>query len=108
MLRQAFSTSSRALRSAPRLAANQPLLRPQFQNAPAAWSLRAAQPAVARWYSDAKEAPAEGEKAEAKEGAGETDAVAELKKSLETKEAEARDWKVGQYGIIALQANIVC
>lgn len=97
MLRQAFSTSSRALRSAPRLAASQPLLRTQFQRAPAAWLSRAAQPAVARWYSDAKEAPAEGEKAEkaeAKEEAGETDAVAELKKSLEAKDAEARDWKV--------------
>lgn len=97
MLRQAFSTSSRALRSAPRLAASQPLLRTQFQRAPAAWSSRAAQPAVARWYSDAKEAPAEGEKAEkseAKEEAGETDTVAELKKSLEAKDAEARDWKV--------------
>lgn len=97
MLRQALTTSSRALRSAPRLGANQPLLRTQFQNnAPAAWSIRAAQPTVARWYSDAKEAPAEGEKAEteAKEGAGETDAVAELKKSLEAKDAEARDWKV--------------
>ncbi|KAF5137448.1 GrpE, mitochondrial [Metarhizium anisopliae] len=96
MLRQAFSTSSRALRSAPRLAASQPLLRTQFQRAPAAWSSRVAQPAVARWYSDAKEAPAEGEKAEkseAKEEAGETDAVAELKKSLEAKDAEARDWK---------------
>ncbi|KAK9441943.1 mitochondrial co-chaperone GrpE [Metarhizium brunneum] len=96
MLRQAFSTSSRALRSAPRLAASQPLLRTQFQRAPAAWSSRAAQPAVARWYSDAKEAPAEGEKvekSEAKEEAVETDAVAELKKSLEAKDAEARDWK---------------
>ncbi|KJK80954.1 hypothetical protein H634G_03487 [Metarhizium anisopliae BRIP 53293] len=96
MLRQAFSTSSRALRSAPRLAASQPLLRTQFQRAPAAWSSRATQPAVARWYSDAKEAPAEGEKAEkseAKEEAGETDTVTELKKSLEAKDAEARDWK---------------
>lgn len=95
MFRQAFSTSSRALRSAPRLAANQPLLRTQFQAAPAAFSLRTAQPAVARWYSDAKENAAEGEKAEAKEGSGETDAVAELKKNLEAKDAEAREWKVG-------------
>ncbi|TWU78724.1 Mitochondrial matrix cochaperone [Metarhizium rileyi] len=93
MLRQAFSTSSRALRSASRLTASQPLLRTQIQNAPAAWSLRAAQPVIARWYSDAKEAPAEGEKAEAKDDAPETDAVAELKKSLEAKDAEARDWK---------------
>lgn len=98
MLRQALSSSSRALRSAPRLATSSaPLLRSQFQNAPAATSLRAFQPVLSsRWYSDAKEAPAEGEKAEgAKEEAnGESGVVAELKKSLETKEAEARDWKV--------------
>lgn len=101
MLRQAFSTSSRALRSAPRLAANQPMLRTRFQNAPAAWSSRTAQPVVARWYSDAKETPAEGdkaesEKAEPKEAAGESDALAEVKKNLEAKDAEARDWKVRQ------------
>ena len=97
MLRQAFSTSSRALRSAPRFAVKQPLLRPQIQNAPAAWSSRAAQPTVARWYSDAKEAPAEpqGEKASgSSEANGDADALSELKKTLETKEAEARDWKV--------------
>ncbi|KAG5938422.1 hypothetical protein E4U59_003785 [Claviceps monticola] len=105
MLRQAFSTSSRALRSATRIAANQPTLRTTFHNAPAAWSLRTTQqtqPGLARWYSDAKETPAEGEKAEkaetaekteAEEGTGEPDALAELKKQLETKEAEVRDWK---------------
>ncbi|KAG5920748.1 hypothetical protein E4U61_007548 [Claviceps capensis] len=105
MLRQAFSTSSRALRSATRIATNQPTLRTPFHNAPATWSLRTtqqAQPGLARWYSDAKEPPAEGEKAEkaetaekteAEEGAGEPDALAELKKQLETKEAEVRDWK---------------
>jgi len=112
MLRQVVSTSSRALRSAPRVAANLPALRTPVQNTPAAWSLRRtvqAQPAVARWYSDAKEAPAEGNKAEkadeseakeaketkdTQEGADESDALAELKKNLETKEAEVRDWKV--------------
>lgn len=106
MLRQAFSTSSRALRSATRIAANQPTLRTPFHNAPPAWSLRTTQqtqPGLARWYSDAKETPAEGEKAEkaetaenteAEEGAGEPDALTELKKQLETKEAEVRDWKV--------------
>ncbi|KAG6035882.1 hypothetical protein E4U19_004150 [Claviceps sp. Clav32 group G5] len=108
MFRQAFSTSSRALRSATRIAANQPMLRTPFHNAPAAWSLRTTQqiqPGLARWYSDAKETPAEGEKSEkvetaetaekteAEEGAGEPDALTELKKQLETKEAEVRDWK---------------
>ncbi|QPH06160.1 hypothetical protein C2857_004437 [Epichloe festucae Fl1] len=103
MLRQALSTSSRALRSAPRLAANLPMLRTRFQNAPTAWSSRTAQPVVARWYSDAKETPAEGEKAEGenaegekaepKEVAAESDALAEVKKNLEAKDAEARDWK---------------
>ncbi|KAG5968048.1 hypothetical protein E4U57_007588 [Claviceps arundinis] len=105
MLRQAFSTSSRALRSVTRVAANQPTLRTPIHNAPAAWSLRTTQqiqPGLARWYSDAKETPAESEKAEkaetaekteAEEDAGEPDALAELKKQLEAKEAEVRDWK---------------
>ncbi|PNY26993.1 Nucleotide exchange factor GrpE [Tolypocladium capitatum] len=95
MLRQALSASSRALRSAPRLAAPRPLLRPQFQTAPSTFSFAQAQPAVARWYSDAKEAPAEGAKdhAEAKEEGGESDALSELKKALEAKENEAKEWK---------------
>lgn len=92
MLRQALSSSSRALRSAPRFAATSPLARPQFQSAAPAWSIKAAQPIAARWYSDAKEAkPAE----EAKDGEKkEVDPLAELKKSLEAKEAEVLDWKV--------------
>lgn len=109
MLRQVFSTSSRALRSAPRVATSLPTLRTPLQNVPAAWSLRRtaqAQPGLARWYSDAKETSAEGkntdkaedskakEAQEAQEGSGESDALAELKKALEAKEAEARDWKV--------------
>jgi len=97
MLRQVLSSSSRALRSAPRLAAGKPMLRPQFQSAmPSPLVARAAQPSVARWYSEAKEAPAEGEKdkPEAKEEAGEADALSELKKTLETKENEAKEWKV--------------
>ncbi|KAG6034083.1 hypothetical protein E4U41_006696 [Claviceps citrina] len=107
MLRYAFSTSCRALRAAPRAATHHQLTqRTPLQNAPAAsaWSSRRAQPGVvARWYSDAKEAPAEGDKgdkvekpetAEGEERAGgEPDALAELKKALETTEAEARDWK---------------
>lgn len=91
MLRQALSSSSRALRAAPRFGAAAPAVRPQFQSAAPAWSIKVAQPAAARWYSDAKEEkPAE----EAKDGAKEPDAMAEMKKNLEAKEAEARDWKV--------------
>lgn len=98
MFRQAISTSSRALRAVPR-AATRPFVQSQFQSAPA-FTLRAAQPTVARWYSDAKESetakPAEEakESKDAKEATTEPDAVAELKKALETKDAEARDWKV--------------
>ena len=92
MLRQAV-TSSRALRTAvPRLQANKAVLRPQLCTAPTPlFTLRATQPAASRWYSDAKEAPAE----EAKKGEGEAEAdpLAELKKSLEAKDAEAREWK---------------
>ena len=96
MLRQALSTSSRALRAAPRLPAAARFSRPQFQTTPS-FSLRALQPSASRWYSESKEQPAEGqasEKTEAKEGNGEADPLAELKQSLEAKDAEARDWKV--------------
>lgn len=100
MFRQAAAASSRALRAAPR-AAPRPFLQSQFQSAPA-FTLRAAQPAVSRWYSDAKESdpakPAEEAKTEAKKDEktanGEADSIAELKKALEAKETEARDWKV--------------
>lgn len=90
MMRRAFTTSTRALRS------NSPLLRQPFLQTSPIFSSRAIQPAASRWYSDAKESPAEGaksEQAEAKQN-GESDAVAELKKALEAKDAEARDWKV--------------
>lgn len=104
MLRQALATSSRALRSTPSISATRALLRPQLQTAAApAVSIRSFQPAVSRWYSDskesaeAKEAPAAEAKAEAKEGEknGDADAVAQLKKDLEAKDKEAREWKVG-------------
>lgn len=92
MFRQVVASFPRALRTAPRLSANSAALRTQLQS-PAA-TLRAFQPAVSRWYSDAKEA--EGDKAaESKEANGATDEVAELKKSLEAKDAEVREWKVG-------------
>lgn len=104
MLRQIFTTSSRSLRVAPRLAVPRPFIQSQFKAAPA-FSLRAAQPVSSRWYSDAKEEPVAKqaeeakteEKTETKEGNGENDAVAELKKALEAKETEARDWKVRSY-----------
>lgn len=100
MFRHALSSSSRTLRSAavaaPRLPTSQTqLLSPRL--AFSAVAPRTIRPAVGvRWYSDAKEAASEGAKAdEAKaEGNGEADPLAELKKQLETKDAEARDWKV--------------
>ncbi|RSL51659.1 GrpE protein mitochondrial [Fusarium duplospermum] len=101
MFRQAVTASSRALRAAPRAAAApRPFIQSQFQSAPA-FTLRVAQPAVSRWYSDAKESesakPTEEAKTETKKeeksANGESDTVAELKKALEAKETEARDWK---------------
>ncbi|KAH7321115.1 GrpE-domain-containing protein [Stachybotrys elegans] len=97
MMRQALFTSSRALRSASRAA---PLRQPQlFQTAAPVFASRAFQPAVSRWYSDAKD-NTQGEKAEAPDAEktdtkenGESDVIAELKKSLEAKDAEVRDWK---------------
>lgn len=95
MFRQALTTSTRALRSAPRLAAPKPFIQSQF--AAPAFTIRAAQPAVTRWYSETKESgtqTAEEPAVEGKDAKGETDALSELKKALEAKEAEAREWKV--------------
>ncbi|KAH7155237.1 GrpE-domain-containing protein [Dactylonectria estremocensis] len=95
MFRQAIAASSRTLRATPRAAATRPFLQSQFLATPA-FTLRVAQPAVSRWYSDAKEPeatkPAE-EAKESKDASAESDPVAELKKALEAKDAEARDWK---------------
>ncbi|UKZ86174.1 uncharacterized protein TrAFT101_002012 [Trichoderma asperellum] len=101
MFRQAIAASSRALRSTPSIAASRAVLRPQLQTAAPAVSIRSFQPAASRWYSESKEstetkeAPKAEEKAETKEGEtnGESDVVAQLKKDLEAKDAEARDWK---------------
>jgi hypothetical protein len=98
MLRQALSAPSRAARSSLRIATHARVARPHFYQIPSI-ALRAAQPSVARWYSaeaestpkEATEAPKEGE---AKNGAA--DEAAALKKQLEEKEAEIRDWKVRQ------------
>ena len=46
---------------------------------------------MSRFYSESKDKPAEEAKEESK---GEADQVSELKKSLEAKETEAREWKV--------------
>ncbi|KAK7403570.1 GrpE, mitochondrial [Neonectria punicea] len=96
MFRQAISSSSRALRAVPRAAATRPFIQSQFQANPA-FTLRAAQPTTLRWYSEAKESEAtktaEETKSESKEAPAEPDAVAELKKALEAKDAEVRDWK---------------
>lgn len=55
-------------------------------------SSRIAQPSVTRWYSaEAESKPKEGEAPKEPEA---SDPVAELKKQLEAKDAEARDWKV--------------
>lgn len=108
MFRQAIAASSRALRSTPSVAASRAVLRPRLQTAAPAVSIRSFQPAASRWYSESKEskesteskeAPKAEEKAEAKEGEknGESDAVAQLKKDLEAKDAEACDWKVRIY-----------
>ncbi|KAF5580610.1 molecular chaperone [Fusarium pseudoanthophilum] len=97
MFRQAIATSSRALRAAPKVAVPRPFIQSQFQAAPA-FAPRSVQPAVSRWYSDAKETetkPAEEAKAEEKpaEGEKENDPLAELKKELAAKENEVKDWK---------------
>lgn len=102
MLRQALITPSRALRSAARSISQKPLSRPQSFITPIA--VRRIQPSAARWYSDAPqnapaeenkdgEAKSEGENTEAAESA-EDPALAECKKTLETKEKEVLDWKV--------------
>lgn len=94
MLRTALTRSSRALCSGTRVAAQRPIASQIFQMQAA----RTAAPqlrSAARWYS----AEAEGQKkadegAEKKEGEAD-DGVAALKKQLEAKDAEAREWKVG-------------
>ncbi|KAF5669840.1 molecular chaperone [Fusarium circinatum] len=97
MFRQAIATSSRALRAAPKVTVPRPFIQSQFQAAPAS-ALRSVQPAVSRWYSDAKETeakPAEETKTEEKpaEGEKESDPLAELKNQLTAKENEVKDWK---------------
>ncbi|KAI1388890.1 GrpE-domain-containing protein [Hypoxylon trugodes] len=101
MLKQALSRSSRAISSSSRTIAQRPIIRSQFSPAPLN-SLRSGLPTSTRWYSDQTESAAkkEGEgptsQVEAKDGEtvnAPSDAEAELKKKLETKEKEVVDWK---------------
>ncbi|CAG7557243.1 unnamed protein product [Fusarium equiseti] len=99
MFRQAIATSSRALRAAPKVAVPRPFIQSQFQAAPA-FTFRSAQPAVSRWYSDAKESEAKPTeeaksetKSEEKPAEGENDEVAQLKKTLQARDVEVKDWK---------------
>ncbi|KAL7624023.1 GrpE, mitochondrial [Parahypoxylon ruwenzoriense] len=103
MLRQAISTSSKALLSSSRTIARQPFLRPQFSPAPLG-SLQSRLPPSTRWYSDKTEeavAEKEGGEPTAQVEAQDTettratetanapsDADAELKKKLEAREKE--------------------
>ncbi|KAM3459598.1 hypothetical protein MY5147_003654 [Beauveria neobassiana] len=94
MLRQAAAALPRSLRAAaPRASASQLLVRPQAYAVATTPALRSFQPAALRWYSEAKEEKAEDNKTETKEEAPASDEVSELKKSLEAKDAEAREWK---------------
>ena len=100
MFRHAIATSSRALRAAPKVAVPRPFIQSQFQAAPA-FTFRSAQPAVSRWYSDAKESEAKPTeeaksetKSEEKPAEGENAEVAQLKKDLQARDVEVKDWKV--------------
>lgn len=94
MLRQALSTPSRAARSSLRIATQaRPLSRPQFYQIPLS-AARTAQPSVARWYSSEAESTSKEASDAVKEGdALAADIEAALKKQIEEKEAEVRDWK---------------
>lgn len=99
MLRQVISSvPARAARSGIRLAARQAPSRAQVFTQPLI-PARAAQPSFMRWYS-AESEPAKEAAKESAEGRPEgesqeaADPEAALKKQLEAKDAEARDWKV--------------
>ncbi|KAK5661470.1 hypothetical protein OQA88_11372 [Cercophora sp. LCS_1] len=93
MLRQSLSAPTRTLSSSVRLAAQRQISRPQFFRAPLVASRATALQQRPRWYSDQPEAPKEASEAKPTEGAEKEDPEAALKKPLEAKEAEIRDWK---------------
>ncbi|KAK3315359.1 GrpE-domain-containing protein [Apodospora peruviana] len=97
MLRQVISRPSRTVGSAVRASAQSQILsRPQFYQTPlhAARAI-APQRATARWYSDepAKDSEAKTNGDEAAKTSAEDLDLATIKKQLEAKDAEARDWK---------------
>jgi len=92
MLRQTLSTPSRALSSSLRVALQRQISRPQLFAAPIAASRTAGLQQRARWYSDQPDAS---KATEANgENAAKDDPLAAIKKQLEAKDAEVRDWKV--------------
>lgn len=97
MLRQAISTPSRAAGSAIRVAARRPIARTQFlQTQLQATRTIAPQRPAARWYSSepAKEAETKTNGDDAAKTNGQESEVNAIKKQLEDKDLEARDWKV--------------
>ncbi|PHH76371.1 hypothetical protein CDD82_4028 [Ophiocordyceps australis] len=94
MLRQALSSSARALSSAPRRVAAAPACSPAHPCSRQLLTIsRATRPAAARWYSDSKQDTAPGEDKESEQGQDEAPGQAELKKALDAKDAEVREWK---------------
>jgi len=91
MFRHALSAPSKAISSSFRLAAQRPIVRSQLLAAPIAASRTVGLQQRARWYSDSKEA--EAKEAAKEEGDAKEDPEAALRKQLEAKDAEARDWK---------------
>jgi molecular chaperone GrpE len=98
MLRQTLSSPSRTLASGLRTAAQRQISRRQFLIAPIAAaprSLGLQQPQQrARWYSDNANASKAAEAKEEEGAAAKEDPLAAIKKQLEAKDAEVREWKV--------------
>ena len=97
MFRQTLSAPSKAISAGLRLAAQRPIVRSQLFAAPIAASRTVGLQQRARWYSESKDAEAkdsEPKEASKEEGEAKEDPEAALRKQLEAKEAEVRDWKV--------------
>jgi molecular chaperone GrpE len=98
MFRQTLSAPSKAISAGLRLAAQRPIVRAQLFAAPIAASRTVGLQQRARWYSESKDAEAkeaEPKEAAKEEGEAKETPEAALRKQLEAKEAEVRDWKVG-------------
>lgn len=92
MFRQTLSAPSKAISAGLRLAAQRPIVRSQLFAAPIAASRTVGLQQRARWYSESKDAEAKEPAKE--EGEAKEDPEAALRKQLEAKDAEVRDWKV--------------